>query len=189
MKDVVYVTGSPEKAENFSRHIGLDIPHAPIELDEIQTLDAAELVSHKARQAYIQLKRPVLVEDVTLSFNALSGLPGPFVKFFVGSGTQVDEGVERMCRMLDGFQDRSAVASCTFGYFDGTTLTIFNGALSGVIANHAKGSAGFGFDKIFLPKGFDGRTAAELSPAEYEQYYTTIKPFSTIRNFLTMGVA
>lgn len=185
MIDVVYVTGNPEKAENFSRHIGLDVAHQAAELDEIQTLDTAELVGHKARRAYRQLGRPVLVEDVAFSLAALSGLPGPFVKYFVHAGGSVDSGVERMCRMLDGFDDRSAVATCMFGYFDGTTLTLLEGSLGGSVAERPRGDGGFGFDRIFVPEGFDGKTAAELNEREYEQYYTTIKPFAAIRNLLT----
>lgn len=189
MKDVVYVTGNPEKARNFSQHIGLQVTHRPVELDEIQTLDPAELVSHKARQAYATLQRPVLVEDVTLEFEALDGLPGPFVKFFVQAGGDIESGVERMCRMLDGFANRRARAKCTFGYFDGTTTVLFEGSLVGTIARHPRGDGGFGFDRIFVPDGFDDKTAAELDEDEYERYYTTIKPFQQVRDFLVGGAS
>jgi non-canonical purine NTP pyrophosphatase (RdgB/HAM1 family) len=182
MKQVVYVTGNSEKAANFSRHIGLEVRHHPADLDEIQTLDTAELVEHKARQAYAQLHEPVLVEDVTLTFNAWGGLPGPFVKFFVKNG--LDEGLNKMCRMLDGFSDRNAEASCTFGYFDGSELRLFTGRLRGHIANEPRGNGGFGFDKIFIPEGGRELTAAELDESGYDVYYTTIKPFDAIRKFL-----
>lgn len=188
MNDVVYVTGNPEKAENFSRHIGITIDHHPAELDEIQTLDASELVEHKVRQAYVQLQRPVLVEDVTFSFEALGGLPGPFVKFFVHAGTDLESGVERMCRMLDGFDNRRAVATCTFGYYDGKKLVLFEGSLAGVIADSPRGKGGFGFDRIFIPDDFEDLTAAELDQAGYERYYTTIKPFKKVREFLLRDV-
>jgi non-canonical purine NTP pyrophosphatase (RdgB/HAM1 family) len=185
MNDVVYVTGNEEKARNFALHIGMDIAHEPADLDEIQTLDATELVEHKARQAYEQLKRPVLVEDVTFSFTVLGGLPGPFVKFFVNAGTDLNSGVERMCRMLDGFDDRSAVAACTFGYYDGTAMRFFEGNLRGHVADHPRGDGGFGFDRIFIPDGFENKTAAELDQPDYERYYATIKPFSALRKFLS----
>ena len=185
MNGVVYVTGNPEKAENFARHIGMHVAHQPVELDEIQTLDAAELVEHKARQAYEQLQRPVLVEDVTFSFDVLGGLPGPFVKFFVNAGTDLESGVGRMCRMLDGFDDRRALATCMFGYYDGYAPRFFEGRLKGVVAEHPRGDGGFGFDRIFIPDGFDGKTAAELDDADYERYYATIKPFEAIREFLS----
>jgi inosine/xanthosine triphosphate pyrophosphatase family protein len=49
-----------------------------------------------------------LVEDVSLRFTALGGLPGPFVKFFVDA----PDGLEKMCRMLDAFESREARAEC-----------------------------------------------------------------------------
>lgn len=81
MKDVTFITGNPEKAANFSRHIGMDVAHHAADLDEIQTVDHRELVGHKVRQAYEQLGRPVLVEDVFFTYDAWDNLPGPFVKF------------------------------------------------------------------------------------------------------------
>lgn len=180
LSEIVFVTGNPEKAENFARHIGLPITHAPAELDEIQTLNPKELVEHKARQAYEQLQRPVLVEDVEFVFHALGGLPGPFIKYFV----QAENGGEKICRLLDGFTDRGATASCTFAFFDGETMQFFRGSISGTIAQSPRGSRGYGFDIVFEPDGFSGKTAGELSEQEYDQYYTTIKPFEEVRKFL-----
>jgi inosine triphosphate pyrophosphatase len=78
------------------------------------------------KQAYDILQKPVLVEDVSLEFNALSGLPGPFIKFFVDG-----PGLDITARMLDGYSDRSAIARCTFGYFDGSDIRLFRGSLEG----------------------------------------------------------
>lgn len=180
MKDIVFVTGNPEKAANFAKHMGMEIAHQPAELDEIQTLDADELAGHKARQAYEQIGKPVLVEDVSFVYEALGELPGPFVKYFVIA----DDGVEKMCRVLDGFASRRAEARCVYAYFDGARLETFHGRIAGDVAAHPRGSGGYGFDRVFQPDGFDGRTAAELDEAEYDMYYTTIKPFAMVRDFL-----
>lgn len=180
MDNVVFVTGNSEKAKNFSKHIGLDVSHKAAELDEIQTVDHRELVEHKVRQAYDQLQCPVIVEDVFFTYEAWGSLPGPFVKFFVTE----ENGVERMCRMLDGFTNRRAVASCMIGYFDGHDVVTFEGHINGNVADSPRGNGGYGFDRAFEPDGFDGKTAAELSDDEYDQYYTTIKPFAELSTFL-----
>ncbi len=180
LSDIVFVTGNPEKAERFARHIRMAIGHAPAELDEIQTLDTRKLIEHKARQAYEQLQKPVLVEDVEFVFRALGTLPGPFIKYFV----QVENGGEKMRRLLDGFTDRGATASCTYAYFDGQNLETFTGSITGVVAQSPRGSRGYGFDKVFEPDGFGGKTAGELTGSEYDDYYTTIKPFAAVREFL-----
>lgn len=180
MKSVTFVTGNPEKAENFSKHIGADIPHHEVDVDEIQTLDVYKLVEHKAKEAYRQLNTPVLVEDVQFVMNALGKLPGPFIKYFVIA----ENGGEKMCHMLDGFTDRSATASCVFGYYDGREMKFFESELSGVVSEHPKGERGYGFDRIFAPYGFDGKNAGELSEKEYGKYYSTIKPFAKVKQFL-----
>lgn len=180
MKDVVFVTGNPNKAAQFEKHIGMEVAHHGAELDEIQTINADELVEHKVRQAYQQIGRPALVEDVSFVYDVLGDLPGPFVKFFV----QAEDGVEKMCRMLDGFTNRRAEARCVFAYFDGVKVEIFHGKIAGEIAVHPRGSNGYGFDQVFCPDGFDGKTAAELDDVQYDQYYRTIKPFSEVKAFL-----
>jgi non-canonical purine NTP pyrophosphatase (RdgB/HAM1 family) len=177
----IFITGNPEKAEHFARLSGIDVEHKKLDLDEIQTIDHRELVEHKVRQAYAATGQAVLVEDVFFNFETWGGLPGPFVKFFVVA----PGGVENMCRMLDGFDNRRAQAVCMYGYYDGVNLEFFEGSLSGEIAQHPRGERGYGFDRIFIPDEFGGdRTAAELTAEEYEQYYTNIKPYSKIAHYL-----
>ncbi len=180
MTNVVFVTGNPEKASRLAQSLGLPVDHQSAALDEIQTINPAELVEYKVKQAYSQIRQPVLVEDVSFVYNALGDLPGPFVKFFVDS----DDGATKMCRLLDGFENRRAEARCTFGYYDGEELRLFSGSLTGEVADQPRGDGGYGFDNIFIPDGFDGRTAAELDSLEYDRYYSTIKPFAEVREFL-----
>ena len=180
MKTVTFITGNPHKADYLSRMLGLPLKHRAVDLTEIQSTSLEEIVEHKVRQAYAVAKRPVLVEDVALEFMALSGLPGPFIKFFV----EAPNGLENLCRMLDGFDDRSAAAACVFGYYDGEQVKLFRAELGGVIAKHPAGNGGFGWDKIFCPDGYGGRTRAELYADEYVVTYPTIKPIDAVRQFL-----
>nr|ALS89595.1 Ham1 family [uncultured bacterium] len=146
----------------------------------MQSTNLEKIVEHKVKQAYDIIGKPVLVEDVALSFTALGGLPGPFVRFFV----DVPDGLEKMCRMLDAFEDRSAIASSVFGYYDGETMHLFHGELKGTIATHPRGENGYGWDKIFEPVGYDGKTRAELTSDGDASTYATIKPFAALREFL-----
>lgn len=180
MINVTFITGNPNKAAHFAKNIGMDIEHYRADVDEIQTLNPVDLVEHKVRQAYSQLNKPVIVEDLSFEYEALGGLPGPFVKFFVDA----EDGLEKMCRILDAFENRRAKAIGVFGYYDGSRLEFFKGGLAGVIAKSPSGESGFGFDKVFIPDGFNGKTAAELTDMEYARYYTTIKPFAKVREFL-----
>jgi len=176
----IYITGNQNKADYLARMLGVTLEHHKLELDEIQSADPKEVIEHKVKQAYELLKRPVLVEDTSLFFTALNGLPGPFVKFFV---TAID-GQNSMCRMLDGFDDRSAYASAIYAYYDGIELRTFAGRLDGTIADMPRGGGGYGWDGVFEPEGYGGRTRAELTPAEDDESYAKIRDFEALRAFL-----
>lgn len=179
----VFITGNQHKADYLSRTLGIKISHHKLDLDEIQSADPRVVLEHKVRQAYDILHHPVLVEDTSLSFNALDGLPGPFVKFFV----EARDGLASMCRLLDGFSDRSAYASAIYGYYDGHELRVFEGRLNGNIANHPRGEGGYGWDRIFEPEGYGGLTRAELSPYDDIESYRKIRDLEGLRLFLENG--
>lgn len=82
MKPITFITGNQQKADYLSRYIGVPIKHQKMDLEEIQSLDLEEIVTHKALAAYKKIDEAVIVEDVSLEFEALGQLPGPFIKFF-----------------------------------------------------------------------------------------------------------
>lgn len=179
MSNFVFVTGNQDKADYMAKLLGMPVDHQKVDLDEIQSAQSREVVEHKVRQAYEIIKRPVIVDDVSLECTALGGLPGPLVKWFVDYA-----GLEAMCRMLDGFDDRSAIGKASIGYFDGSEFQFFEGSIRGNIAKNPRGSAGYGWDTIFEPSGYDGRTRAELSEAEYDELYRQIRPLDELKQFL-----
>lgn len=160
--------------------LGMELEHQKVAVDEIQSATIEEVTEYKARQAYKTIGKPVLVEDSGLEFNALGGLPGPFIKFFV----EAPNGLEMMCRMLDGFEDRSAQAVAVFGYYDGKDMTLIKGSVSGMIVNHPRGTNGWDWDQIFAPDDFGGLTQAEQTDENYQKVYGTIKPFAELKAFL-----
>lgn len=177
----VFITGNQNKADYLSRMLGIHLDHHKVDLDEIQSTSLDEIVTHKVKQAYELMKIPVLVEDVSLKFIALDGLPGPFVKFFVDA----EDGLEKMCRMCDGLETRDARAECVFGYYDGDRLELLHGGLNGGIASHPRGDGGFGWDRIFCPEGYEDKTRAELIKEQNEATYQTIKPIAQLRELLS----
>jgi inosine triphosphate pyrophosphatase len=176
----IFITGNQNKADYLAKTLGIPLDHQKVDLDELQSMSLDEIVEHKVKQAYELIQAPVLVEDVALGFEALGGLPGPFVRYFVDA----PGGLENMCRMLDGFEDRRARAECVFGYYDGERLELFRGGLNGTVARMPRGENGYGWDKIFEPEGYAGKTRAELTPSDDAKTYATIKPFEALRRFL-----
>ena len=52
-----------------------------------------------------------LIEDVSLCFTALNGLPGPYIKWFVE-----DLKLEGLSKILTGYDDKRAVAQVIYAY-------------------------------------------------------------------------
>lgn len=175
--EITFITGNQSKADYLAKYLGYPVKHKKIDLDEIQSLDLRQIVEHKVRQAYEMTGGPVLVEDVSLEFEALGRLPGTFIKFYVD-----EVPFETICRTLDGLS-RKATARCVFGYYDGNNLEFFEGKLGGSIAETPSGNSGYGWDKIFIPEGYEV-TRASLGEQDDELTYIKIKPFNKLKDYL-----
>ncbi len=177
MQDVTFITGNQNKADRTAQYLGFPIKHVKLDLDEIQSLDLRAIIEHKVRQAYEKTHAPVIVEDSSLEFEALGGLPGPFIRFFVDNMS-----LETICGLLVG-HSKKATAKTTIGYYDGTILKIFEGSLGGEVAPTPAGALGWDWDRIFVPEGYAMRRA-ELSEEDYQKTYLQIKPLAQLKEFL-----
>ena len=93
--------------------LGLRVQHIKIDLPELQ--GSSEMICReKCAEAAERVGGAVLVEDTSLCFNALGGMPGPYIKFFMKAC-----GNEGLHRMLAGFEDRSAYCQCVLGFSPG----------------------------------------------------------------------
>lgn len=179
MKEVIFITGNQGKADYLSRWLGMPVAHQKIDLDELQSLDLSEIINHKARQAYEITKKPVLVEDVGLTFTAMGKLPGPFIKWFLQ-----EIGIEGLCKMADGLPHRGAIASVMYGYCDGEQVHEFLMELPGTIADRPRGERGMGWDPIFIPEGHE-RTYAEMTIEELHPASVRAKAIDQLKVFLS----
>ena len=81
--------------------------------------EVEEISKEKCRMAAQQVEGPVMVEDTSLCFNAYKGLPGPYIKWFLGKMSR-----EGLNKMLASFEDKSAYAQCTFAFTPGEHLIL-----------------------------------------------------------------
>ncbi|KAK5804779.1 hypothetical protein PVK06_032430 [Gossypium arboreum] len=161
-RPVTFVTGNAKKLEEVKSILGQSIPFQSLKLDlpELQG-EPEEISKEKARLAAVQVNGPVLVEDTCLCFNALKGLPGPYVKWFLQK-----IGHEGLNNLLMAYEDKSAYALCAFSFAlspDVEPVT-FLGKTPGKIVP-ARGPNDFGWDPIFQPDGYD-QTYAEMPKEE-----------------------
>ncbi|KAM4721471.1 inosine triphosphate pyrophosphatase [Rhinophrynus dorsalis] len=160
-RNIVFVTGNAKKLEEVIQILGDKFPcklvAKKIDLPEYQG-EPDEISIQKCREAAKQIQGPVIVEDTCLCFNALGGLPGPYIKWFLEKLRP-----EGLHQMLAGFEDKSAYALCTFAFCTGNTddqVLLFRGKTLGKIVS-PRGPRDFGWDPCFQPDGFE-QTYAEL---------------------------
>jgi inosine triphosphate pyrophosphatase len=160
METITLVTGNAHKLEQWQRIFPSDIPltNTDIDLDEIQSFDPKVITEDKVKRAYAQLQKPVIVEDVSAGIDHLNGLPGPFIKF-------CEQQLGRSALyILAGNKESPATVTCTAAYYDGKNLLFGEGMVHGSVVP-ARGTEGFGFDYVFIPKG-QLQTYAEMSHAQ-----------------------
>lgn len=155
LSDLVVVTSSLDKLAEINEILGTSHKVSRLDIPEIQSLDIDKVIIHKARSAYQILKKPVLVEDISFEIEALRGLPGTLIKFFLK--TLDTEGTVALVRGKNTNTKVTAAAAI----YDGKNLKIFKGTIYGTLSAKNKGKYGFGFDKVFIPKGYN-KTLAQM---------------------------
>lgn len=178
LDSLTFITGNAHKARSIAKHLTFPVQHQKLDLVEIQSLDLREVIIHKAKEGYNQIKKPVLVEDTSLVFRSLGRLPGPFIKWF-----WEEIGNEGLCQLLDPYSDRFAEVTNALGLYDGTQLRIFTETARGTVAEQPRGNNAFGWNPIFIPEGFE-KTWAELTDEEREPFSARTKVVKQLEIFL-----
>jgi len=157
---LLFVSSNEGKAREVAAILGAAVERLDLDLPEIQALDVAAVARHKAEAAFAHAGRPLLVEDTGLYLDALGGLPGALVRWFLAT-----IGPAGICALLPPGADRSARARTAVAYCDGDGVELFVGETRGAIVPAPAGAGGFGWDPIFRPDGA-ARTFAEMGAEE-----------------------
>lgn len=179
-REIVFVTGNRGKVNEAEDILGIPLKVADLELDEIQSLDLEKIALHKLNQAYNLLKKPVIIDDVSLEIEEWNGFPGPLVKWLLKTS---DGDARVLLKMLKGVKNRRVKARLAVGYHDGKIPRIFYGEVNGTIAENIRGKNGFGWDPVFIPEG-SNRTFAEMSVSEKGNVSHRRKGLEVLKEFL-----
>lgn len=139
-----------------------DIPGAPEVEEDGVTFEENAL--KKARSAAEVAKLWTLAEDSGLEIDALGGEPGVRSARYAGERASDAERIRKVLTQLVSVLDerRTARFRCLMCVIDPAgTEVCFEGRCEGRIAHSPRGSAGFGYDPIFIPEGYE-QTFAEL---------------------------
>ncbi len=142
--------------------------HDPLE----DGLSFEENAAIKARTAHEATGLPALADDSGLMVDALDGAPGIYSARYAGEPTDDARNNAKLLAALEGCtpsERRARFVSClVLVGFDALMpeqapyITV-TGTCEGAIADKVQGTAGFGYDPLFLPDATPGKHMAELS--------------------------
>lgn len=153
-----FITGNKGKLAEVQSILG-DVEALDIDLPEIQELDAHKIIQAKLEEAQKHQKGEFIVEDTSLYFEAMNGLPGPLIKWFMKT-----VGNNGLYKLVQSFGNFNSEAKTIIGYSNPEgNIHFFEGNIKGTIVS-ARGE-GFGWDSIFQPEGYS-KTFGELTAEE-----------------------
>ena len=89
--------------------LDVKLKSASLEIEEIQSLDIVKVAKAKALAYFESLGQPVFVEDVSLEFSGLNGLPGAYIKDF---STALENAVRYVAVAASSASAAIAVFAC-----------------------------------------------------------------------------
>lgn len=118
----------------------------------------------KVEALYDMIEMNSFAEDTGLEVDALDGAPGVYTARYAGEEKDASANMERLLKNLRNKRDRSAQFRTVIAMIWDKKTHVFEGVVRGRIALEKAGEGGFGYDPIFIPKGYE-RTFAELPTA------------------------
>ena len=123
----------------------------------------------KAKAVYRMTGLPVISDDSGLEVYALDGAPGVYSARYAGEHGNDEKNNELLLKNLSNIpmDKRTArfVSTVCCCFPDGRHMTV-RGECEGKIAFEPAGEGGFGYDPLFLPDEFPGKTMAQLTAEE-----------------------
>ena len=170
-RPIVVATRNPHKLEEIGEILaGFELEPLPdsVQLPPEDGDTFAANALGKARAAREQTGRAAIADDSGIAAAALGGAPGVRSARYAGDDATDAENLDLLLAEVGRTEDRAVAYVCAIAYVDEDGAeTLREGRCEGRLAESPRGDGGFGYDPAFIPDDFrDGRTMAELSPAE-----------------------
>ena len=164
---IVVATNNAHKLKEIAAIFGQEIEL--LSLKDIQCFadipETADTLEGNARQKamyiYENYGMDCFADDTGLEVEALGGAPGVFSARYAGDGHDSEANMQKLLKELAGKENRKAQFRTVICLIRNGKEHLFEGIVKGEIIQEKRGGAGFGYDPIFVPEGYD-LTFAEL---------------------------
>lgn len=167
-------SANPDKAVEMAAVLeacGFELLPRPAGVPEVEETGSTleENARLKAQALVAASGEAAVADDTGLEVAALDGAPGVYSSRYAGDNATYADNVARLLQALDGVapdQRRARFRTVAMVCFPDGGEIAAEGLVEGQIATSGRGTAGFGYDAVFVPDEGDGRTFAEMAPAE-----------------------
>ncbi len=169
MKSLVFATNNKHKIEEAT-----SILHSTYKIISLKDLDYSDDIpeteatlegnaSLKAWHIYNKFGIDCFADDTGLEVEALNGAPGVYSARYAGPENDFNRNVSKLLHELQRYKNRRARFRTIISLIIKGSETKFEGIINGSITTERFGYHGFGYDPVFVPKGYS-QTIAELDP-------------------------
>ena len=166
-RKLVFATNNAHKLEEISSILGdkielLSLKDIGCTADIPETADTLEgNAIQKAEYIHQHYGLDCFADDTGLEVEALGGAPGVYSARYAGDGHDSEANMQKLLQNLEGETNRKAQFRTAICLIMDGEQHLFEGICQGEIIHEKKGGAGFGYDPIFVPEGYN-ETFAEL---------------------------
>lgn len=190
MKKIVFATNNKHKLKEIRKItagileiLSLSDINCEEEIEETGiTLEENALI--KARYIKEKYGYDCFADDTGLEVEALGGAPGVYSARYAGEACNPLENMLKLLQVMEGITNRNARFRTVIALLMNNETYFFEGVVDGQIIEEQKGSAGFGYDPIFVPEGYN-QTFAELGIDIKNQISHRAKATCQFAQFLT----
>ncbi|NCN86842.1 non-canonical purine NTP pyrophosphatase [archaeon] len=177
-KELYFITENEKKIKEIQALLPY-VKQMNLGLPEIQENNSKKIIEEKLKTAHkLYPNLEFIVDDTSLYFDALNGLPGPLIKWFLEKNS-----LKELYNICDKLKNYNAQAKTIIGYKtkEGKHY-FFEGLIEGKIVSPTIDNY-FSWDAIFKPNGYE-LSFAEMTLEEKNKISMRKKAIEKLKEFL-----
>jgi XTP/dITP diphosphohydrolase len=193
IKDIIIGTNNEGKFREISELLPKKInKYSPKELNILSPIENGKTFEEnsKIKASFFSKKTNLvcLADDSGLEIDLLNGMPGVYSSRWGGSKKNFDKAIEKVFREMRKVKknwlgtNHARFICCLTIFWPNNTSFSAHGVIEGNISDKKKGNKGFGYDPIFIPKGYN-KTFGQLSMKVKNSIDHRFKAFTKIKKF------
>lgn len=190
LKEIVFATNNKHKLQELQQIIGdkfnlvslkdikchEDIPETGNTIED-NSMQKVDYISNN-------YNKDCFADDTGLEIEALNGRPGVHSARYAGDNKNMQDNIAKVLSELKGKNNRNARFKTVVSLIMDGKKHQFEGIVEGKIIEEERGTGGFGYDPIFMPKGYD-ITFAEMTADEKNKISHRGKAVAKLVEFLS----